>query len=93
MNAAEPGFRHKCPDDVNPKFAVADDGVVSSRREAFHAHVRKVYPYPAEVEWSPLMEASADEQRLGLPGRPTGRLMAVVVCPDCGAEVVVTREA
>lgn len=79
-------FRHKCPPEVNPKW---EDGVV---RDDYAAHIRREYEVPADAEWLPIMTGDPALARMGAQ-EPSGRVMAVVECPDCGAEVVVTTEA
>lgn len=77
-------FRHKCPPEVNPKTV---DG---SRNPAYSEHIRREYEV-GEVEWWPIFDSGdARFLKMGVP-METGREMAFVACPDCGADVVVTR--
>lgn len=76
-------FRHKCPPDVNPKTV---DG---ARNPSYADHIRK--EYEVDAEWQPIFDTGdARFLKMGVPVE-TGREMAFVTCPDCSAEVVVTR--
>lgn len=73
-------FRHKCEQDFTLKYTTP---------EAYHACIRKEYEVPEDA-WRPMYDTPAPLARLGLL-QETGREIAIVNCPDCGAEVVVTR--
>lgn len=78
-------FRHKCPPEFNAK--------TKERLAAgeYSAHIRRAYEVPVDAEWTPLYDVGDPRLlKLGAPS-PTGRELTVVRCPDCDAEVVVTR--
>lgn len=78
-------FRHKCPPDVNPKTR---DRVLNG---AYAAHIQTLYDVADDAVWQPVFDTGdARFLKMGVPEQ-TGREMAFVVCPDCGAEIVVTR--
>lgn len=72
-------FRHKCS-DVDK----------TEDMEAWRTNVRKLYDVPEDA-WRPLHDTPHDLARLGVLVE-NGRQVAFVICPDCGADVTVTRE-
>lgn len=64
---------------------------VSVRNPDYRANIRREYEVTDDAQWYPLFSATDPGAKMGLL-EPSGREMAVVPCPDCGVEVVVTRE-
>lgn len=77
-------FRHKCPPEINPKRPkTVENG-------EYGDHIRKLYPVPEDA-WVDEMGGDARQMRMNML-EPTGRQIAFVTCPDCGADVVAMRE-
>lgn len=79
-------FRHKCAIDADGNPIPKTQATMDAYRDA----IRRLYPVPEDA-WRPLYDTPHHLARLGMTVE-TGRQVAMVDCPDCGAVVTVTRE-